>query len=84
MSKLLLSKKLNVKLSGDGTCILKWLHVVSFTLTLLEDSEKTGSFDGNHVLAVLKTPETYALEHVIRDVEWLKEMCIGQDTFSIN
>lgn len=58
-SEFMLSKKLNVKLSGDGTCIGKRLHVVCFTFTLLEESEKTGSFEGNHVLAVFKTPEKY-------------------------
>ena len=87
-SEFMLSKKLNVKLSGDGTCIGKRLHVVCFTFTLLEESEKTGSFEGNHVLAIFKTPEKYnfvknALEDIIRDVERLKEIRIGQDTFSI-
>ena len=50
------SKKNRIKLSGDGTCIER-LHVVCFTF--LEESHTTGSYEGNHVLAVFKTPENY-------------------------
>ena len=55
-SEFMLSKKLNVKLSGDGTCIGKRLHV---TFTLLKEREITMSFEGNDVLAVFKAPKKY-------------------------
>ena len=76
-SEFMKSKEVNIKLSGDGTCIGKRLHVICFTFTVLEESEITGSYEGNHVLAVFKTPEKYtflkmALEDIIKDVERLK------------
>ena len=88
-SEFVKSKKVNVKLSGDGTCIGKRLHVVCFTFTVLEESEITGSYEGNHVLAVFKTPEKYtflkmALEDIIKDVERLKQIEVGQDNFSVD
>ena len=49
----------HVKLSGDGTNIGKWLHVVKFTFTLLEEGSHAHSSQGNHILAVLKEPEKY-------------------------
>ena len=83
-----MKSKVNVKLSGDGTCIGKRLHVVCFTFTVLEESEITGSCEGNHVLAVLKTPEKYTFLKMgledIKDVEWLKQIEVGQDTFSVD
>ena len=73
-SEFIKSKKVNVKLSGDGTCIGKRLHVVCFTFTVLEESEITGSYKGNHALAVFKTPEKYTFLKMAldKDVERLK------------
>ena len=87
-SEFLRSKKIRVKLSGDGTCIGKRLHVVCFTFTILDESNKSGSFEGNHVLAVFKTPENYsslkkALEDIIKDVERLERINIGDKSFDI-
>ena len=50
----------------------KRLHVICFTFTILE--EKTGSYEGNHILAVFKEPESYdslknALADIIEEVE---------------
>ena len=88
-SEFMKSKKVNVKLSGDGTRIGKRLHVVCFTFTLLNEEDTTGSFEGNHILAVFKAPENYhflkkALEDIIKDVELLKEIKVGLNTFSID
>ena len=84
-SEFMQSKKLSVKLSGDGTCIGKRLHVVCFTFTLLEESEKkkqNGSFEGNHVLAV-KTPEKYDFLHLKGGCRTAQEIRIGQKIASI-
>ena len=87
-SEFMKSKKVNLKLSGDRTCIGEQLHVVCFTFTVLEESKITGSYEGNHVLAVFKTPEKctflkMALED-IKDVERLKQIEVGQDTSSVD
>ena len=87
-SEFMRSKRVRIKLSGDGTCIGKRLHVVCFTFTVLEESDKTGSFEGNHVLAVFKTPENYthlkkALEDVIKDVERLKQIKVDDEIFEV-
>ena len=87
-TEFLQTKRIRVKLSGDGTCIGKRLHVVCFTFTLLEESDKTGSFEGNHILAIFKTPESYgylkkALEDIIKDVEQLSQIQVGDTVFSI-
>lgn len=67
------SKRIRIKLSDDDTCIVKWLRVVRFTFTVLEDSDKTGFLN---VLAIIHTPENYthvkkALEGIIKAVEKL-------------
>ena len=82
------SKRVRIKLSGDGTCIGKRLHVVCFTFTVLEESDKTGSFEGNYVLAVFKTPENYthlkkAFVDVIKDVDRLKQIEIDDKIFEV-
>lgn len=53
------SKKVRVKLSGDGTNIGKRLHVINFTFTLLDEGSVAYGYEGNHTLAVLKEPENY-------------------------
>lgn len=62
-------KELHVKLSGDGTCIGKRLHVVTFAFSLLEEGSKAHSFEGNHILAVFRAPEDYdSLEIALSDI----------------
>ncbi len=64
-----LSKKVQVKLSGDGTKIGKRLRVVNFTFTLLDEGSKAYSFEGNHILAIFKEPEKYdSLKQMLGDV----------------
>ena len=67
-------KEVQVKLSGDGTKIGKRLHVVAFTFTLLEE-EQAGSAAGNHILAVIKQPESYeSLKLALADIAEVKEL----------
>ena len=49
-----ITRKVNVKLSRDGTNIGKCLHVVNFTFTLLEEGAYTYSYEGNHTWQYLK------------------------------
>ena len=87
MAKFIVEKRVNVKLSGDGTRIGKRLHVVIFTFTLLEEEQFCSSI-GNHILAVFKQPESYqclksALADIISDVEQLHEITVGGLKFQI-
>ena len=49
---------IQVKISGDGTCIGKRLKLVNITFTILNEKETAMSEKGNYVLAILKTTES--------------------------
>lgn len=73
------TKKVRVKLSGDGTNIGKRLHVINFTFTLLDEGSVAYGYEGNHTLAVLKEPENYkslakGLEDIRLEVERLSRL----------
>ena len=66
----------------------KRLHVVTFSFTLLDEGQRPCSYEGNHVLAVLKEPEKYdtvknALADIIAEVERLDTIDIDGITFHI-
>lgn len=50
---------IRVKISGDGTCFGKRLKLVNITFTILNEKEAAMSEKDNHVLAILKTTESY-------------------------
>lgn len=50
---------IQVKLSGDGTCIGKRLNVINFTYTIINERQTAMTESGNYVLAILKTKENY-------------------------
>lgn len=82
------NNKIRVKLSGDGTNIGKRLHVINVTFTILDESTKAASADGNHLVAVIKEPENYdklskALADIRKDVESLKHVSVGTEQFEI-
>ena len=52
-----MKQEVRVKLSGDGTCVGKRLHVVNFTFTLLDEGSKAHSADGNYCLAMFRQKE---------------------------
>ena len=54
-----LPTKLQVKFSGDGTHIVRSMHVINFTFTALEEMSQRNSPAGNHTSAILKTSEQY-------------------------
>lgn len=51
--------KIKIKLSGDGTNIGKRLKIVNFTYTILDEKEIAMNEQGNYILAIVKTTETY-------------------------
>ena len=55
----LVSRKVKVKLTVDGTNIGKHLHIVNFAFTILEEEEKAHSAAGNHCVAIFKATENY-------------------------
>ncbi len=82
------TKKLRVKLSGDGTKIGKRLHVINFTYVLLDEGDKAYSYEGNHSLAIFREPENYealqrALEDVIREVDHLETIEVDGTEYAI-
>ena len=63
------TQTVRVKLAGDGTSIGKHLHVVNFTFALLDEGSKAYTYEGNHVLAILKEPENYkSLRNSLQDI----------------
>lgn len=82
------TKKIKVKLSGDGTNIGKHLHVINFTFTLLDEGSLAYGYEGNHTLAILKEPENYeslakGLEDIRLEVERLKQIAVGGQVYDI-
>ena len=82
------TKKVRVKLSGDGTNIGKRLHVINFTFTLLGEGSVAYGYEGNHTLAVLKEPENYeslakGLEDIRLEVERLKQIVVDGQTYDV-
>jgi len=77
-----------VKLSGDGTCIGKRLHVTNYSFTVFDEGPIAHSSEGNHALAIVKVPKKYedlmlALEDICCDVERLNQIKLGTETFNI-
>ena len=87
-AELFQTKKVRVKLSGDGTNIGKRLHVINFTFTLLDEGSVAYGYEGNHTLAVLKEPENYeslakGLEDIRLEVECLKQIVVDGQTYDV-
>lgn len=73
------SKCIRVKISGDGTNIGKRLHVINVTFTLLDEGSQACSARGNHIIAMLKEPESYeqlklGLEDIVAEINSLHEI----------
>lgn len=86
--KFRVARKVNIKLSGDGTNIGKRLHVVNFNFTLLEEGAHTCSYEGNHILAIFKEAEKYehlrlALDDLRNEVEQLDTITVDGISYEI-
>ena len=53
------SDVLRIKLSGDGTKICRKLNSINFTFTLLNESDRAMSSNGNHTIAIINRTENY-------------------------
>ena len=68
-AKFIQTKKLRVKITGDGTRIGKRLHIVHIAFTILEEGEKAYFGAGNHCIAIIREPEFYgSLKPAIQDI----------------
>ena len=64
-----ISRKIQVKFSGDWTWVGKRLHVVNITYTILNEGRKAMGERGNYCLAILKVAEDYhSLEESLVDL----------------
>ena len=84
----MVTKKIRVKLTGDGTRIRKRLHVVYFGFTFLDEEDKAYSAAGNHCLAIIKEPENYssmknALQDIVAEVNSLHTITVNGTCFTI-
>ena len=82
------SKKIKVKLTGDGTKFGKRLSVISFGFTVIDEGSLAYSAAGNHCLAIWKDTESYdtlklALRDIIAEVETLISITACGITFDI-
>ena len=82
------TKKVRVKLSGDGTNMGKHLHVVNFTFTILDEGRKAYSAEGNYSLAIFREQESYegiknALADIRQEVETLSSIKVNGLDFDI-
>ena len=50
---------LKIKLTGDGTFIGKYIHVVNIAFTLLNEGNLAISAEGNHTIAIIRVKEDY-------------------------
>ena len=82
------SKKVKVKLTGDGTRFGKRLRVVSFGFAIIDEGNLAYSAAGNHCLAIWKDTESYetlklALRDIIAEVATLTTITAGGIMFDI-
>ena len=55
----ILSDKIQIKVSGDGTRVGKWLHLLNVTYTIIDEGDSAMSDKGNYVIAIIKTKDDY-------------------------
>ena len=79
---------IRVKISGDGTCFGKRLKLVNITFTILNEKEAAMSEKDNHVLAILKTTESYdnlddSLSDLTAEMTKLSKVKVGGKHYNI-
>ena len=79
---------LKIKLTGDGTFIGKYIHVVNIAFTLLNEGNLAISAEGNHTIAIIRVKEDYdelkaKLADVINKVENLQSVDFDNNHYNI-
>jgi len=69
---------INIKLSGDGTCVGRNFHVLNFTFTQVNETQAS-SVAGHHTIAILELREHYdelaaGLQDIAQEVSELQEI----------
>ena len=83
-----LPSTIRIKLTGDGTRIVRGLKVVNFAFTILEEGSRAQSVLGNHTVAIMKVSETYdelinGLQDICREAEDLEVITIKGRVYKI-
>ena len=82
------SPLLKVKITGDGTCVSRSMHVVVIAFTIIGTKEHPNSPGGNHVLALINTNENYdglkeAIEDICDEIKHTKDVEVEGVKFNI-
>ena len=82
------SPLLKVKITGDGTCVSRSMHVVVIAFTIIGTKEHPNSPGGNHVLALINTNENYdglkeATEDICDEIKHTKDVEVEGVKFNI-
>lgn len=77
-----------VKITGDGTCVSRSMHVVVIGFTIIGTKEFPNSPGGNHVLALINTNENYdglkdATEDICDEIKHTPFVEVDGITFTI-
>ncbi|XP_071853409.1 uncharacterized protein [Apostichopus japonicus] len=79
---------IKVKLSGDGTWVGRYLHVVNFTFTILNDPNAMSS-NGNYLIAVFQDKEGYQAikAHLVdlrSEIQQYTEVVVGAYSYKLS
>ena len=79
---------LKIKLTGDGTFIGKYIHVVNIAFTLLNEGNLAISVEGNHTIAIIRVKEDYdelkaELADIINEVDNLQAIDFDNNHYDI-
>ena len=78
---------IDIKLSGDGTCVGRNLHVLNFTFTLVNQTQAS-SVAGHHTIAILELCEHYdelatGLQDIAKEVSELQEIEVDGKPYAL-
>ena len=78
---------IDIKLSGDGTCVGRNFHVLNFTFTLVNETQAS-SVAGHHTIAILELREHYdelaaGLPDIAQEVSELQEIEVDGKSYAL-
>jgi len=78
---------IDIKLSGDGTCVGRNLHVLNFTFTLVNETQAS-SVAGHHTIAILELRQHYdelaaGLQDIAQEVSELQEIEVDGNSYAL-